>query len=173
MSQLTAFAIGVATIFCGTIHAQSPTTVPPRLTHQWQHIASLPAGTPVLVRELFAPNPTPCILAWIDNNAVACDGPDGRVIYTATSLAAIAPDTPPSHVPVGLIIATSAGAIIGGIAGSNGTAGTTAAGVFIGAGFLGGIAAASAAPEIGPYRSTPAGIRIPLRAPRRRAPIFP
>jgi len=159
-------------LFCiclATCEAQS--TVPPRLTHQWQHIASLPAGTPVLVRELFAPEPTPCILAWIDNNAVACDGPDGRVIYTATSLAAIAPDTPPSHVPIGLIIATSAGAIIGGIAGSNGTAGTTAAGVVIGAGLVGGVTAAVASSH--PSYPPPSGIHIPLRAPRRRALMFP
>lgn len=150
-------------ILASTAFAQNP--------RNWQRIADLPPGTPILVREHYASYPTPCTLAWIDNNSVACDGPDGRIIYPAASLAAIAPDAPPNHIPVRIFVAAGVGAILGGLAGSNGTPGTTAAGVLIGGG-LGGSMAAIATPEISPYRSAPAGIRIPLRALRRHA-IFP
>jgi len=163
--------VAITTLTTGSALAQTPTTIPPYLAHQWQRIANLPPGTPILVREHYAPYPIPCTLVWIDNNSVACDGPDDRVIYPAASLASIAPDTPPRHIRVGILVATGAGAFLGGLAGSNGTAGTTAAGVLIG-GALGASIAAIATPEVGPYRSAPAGIRIPLRAPHRHA-IFP
>jgi hypothetical protein len=152
-----------------TCEAQS--TVPPRLTHQWQYIANLPPGAPILIRERYAPYPTPCTLAWIDNNSIACDSPDGRIIYPATSLVSVAPDTPSNHIPVGILVAAGAGAILGGLAGSNGTAGTTAAGAFIGAGLGAGTAAiASSGSAYPPQR----GLRIPLRAhPFSRLPMRP
>ncbi len=157
-------------VYLATCEAQS--TVPPRLAHQLQQIANLPPGTPILVRERYAPYPSPCTLAWIDNNSIACDTPDGRIIYPATSLASVAPDTPPSRVPVGLIVATSAGAILGGLIGSNGSAGSTAAGVFLGAGFVGGVTAAFG--SSGPSYPPPGGLRIPLRAhPFSRLPMRP
>ena len=168
MRLLILLSIALTTYAC----LAQTTTIPPHLAHQWQHIANVPTGTPILIRERYAPYPTPCTLAWIDNNSVACDGPDDRVIYPAASLASIAPDTPPRHIRVGILVTAGAGAFLGGLAGNNGTAGTTAAGVLIG-GALGASIAAIATPEVGPYRSAPAGIRIPLHALHHRVPIFP
>jgi len=174
-------AILLTLILSATLHAQSPnptaptTTVPPRRAHQRQKIANLPPGSPILVRELYARDPTPCVLTWIDNTSLACEGMAGRVIYSASSLAAVTPDTPrnPHHIPVGFIVAAAAGGIIGGISGSQGNAGDTAAGVFIGAGFAAGFAGLTAAitprqpaPTFGPQPF----IRIPLRPFHMRFP---
>jgi len=168
MRLLILLSIALGTYVCS---AQT-TTIPPHLAAQWQRIANLPPGTSILIREHYTPYPTPCTLAWIDNVSLACDGIDGRVIYPATSLASVASDTPPNHIPVRIFVAAGVGAILGGLAGSNGNAGTTAAGILIGGG-LGGSMAAIAGPEVGPYRSAPAGIRIPLHALHHRVPIFP
>ena len=163
--------VAVTALTTGSALAQSLSTVPPRLAHQWQHIANLPPGAPILVRERYAPYPSPCTLAWIDNNSIACDSPEGRIIYPAISLASIAPDTPPSRVPVGFFVAAGAGAILGGLAGSNGTAGTTAAGVLIGGGFGGAMVAVASS---GQSHTPQAGLRIPLRAhPFSRSPMRP
>ena len=165
----TVIAIIVLNISSAT--AQSPTPVPPHLAHQWQRIANLPPGTPILIRERYAPYPRPCTLDWIDNNSIACDSPEGRIIYPAISLASIAPDTPPNRVPVGFFVAAGVGAIVGGLAGSNGTAGTTAAGVLIGGGFGGAMAAIASS---GQSHTPQAGLRIPLRAhPFGRVPFRP
>ena len=163
--------VAITTLTTGSALAQTPTTIPPHLAHQWQHIANLPPGTPILIRERYAPYPTPCTLDWIDNNSIACDSPEGRIIYPAISLASIAPDTPPSRVPVGFFVAAGAGAILGGLAGSNGTAGTTAAGVLIGGGFGGAMVAVASS---GQSHTPQAGLRIPLRAhPFSRLPMRP
>ena len=163
--------IAVITLIAGSVRAQSPTTVPLHLAHQWQRIANLPPGTPILIRERYAPYPTPCTLDWIDNNSIACDNPDGRIIYPAASLVSVAPDIPPSHIPVGILMAIGAGALVGGLAGSNGTAGTTAAGVLIGGGLGGSMAAIASS---GQSHTSQAGLRIPLPAhPFSRLPMRP
>ena len=167
MRLLMLLSIALGTYVCSA----QVNTVPAHLGHQWQHIANLPPGTPILIRERYAPYPTPCALAWIDNNSVACDGPEGRIIYPATSLASIAPDTLPSRVPVGFFVAAGAGAILGGLAGSNGTTGTTAAGVLIGGGLGGAMAAIASS---GQSHAPRAGLRIPLGAhPFSRLPFRP
>ena len=167
MRLLILLSIALGTYVCSA----QIRTVPAHLAHQWQHIAKLPPGSSILVRERYAPYTTPCMLAWIDNSSIACDTPDGRIIYPAASLVSVAPDTLPSRVPVGFFVAAGAGAILGGLAGSNGTAGTTAAGVLIGGGLGGAMAAIASSGQSHPPQ---AGLRIPLRAhPFSRVPMRP
>ena len=167
MRLLILLSIALGTYVCSA----QISTVPAHLAHQWQHIAKLPPGSSILVRERYAPYTTPCMLAWVDNNSIACDSPEGRIIYPAISLASVAPDNPPSHVPIGILMATGAGAIVGGLAGSNGTAGTTAAGVLIGGGLGGSMAAIASS---GQSHTSQAGLRIPLPAhPFSRLPMRP
>ena len=168
MRLLILLSIALGTYVCSA----QISTVPAHFAHQWQHIAKLPPGSSILVRERYAPYTTPCMLAWVDNSSIACDTPDGRIIYPAASLVSVAPDTHPSHIPVGILMATGAGAILGGLVGSNGTPGTAAAGVFLGAGFVGGVTAAFG--SSGPSYPPPGGLRIPLRAhPFSRLPMRP
>ena len=160
--------VASASLFFTTTYAQTspaPETIAP--SHQWRRIADLPPGSPILIREIHARNSTPCALVWIDNVSLACDGVDGRVIYPATSVASVAPDNPPSQVPVGLIIATTAGAVLGGLEGSNGNAGSTAAGVFLGAGFFAGVAAMVSDQQPSPWRASRRASRVRMRPGRR------
>jgi hypothetical protein len=150
-----------------TCNAQRDAVLP-HLEHQWHKIANLPPGTPILVRQFYDRRQTLCVLAWIDNSSVACDSFEGRVVYPASSILSIVEDTPPlqHRFPTGLVIATATGAIIGGIAGSNGTASDTALGVFIGAGLVGGFTAAVASEPPHAFQPVPQyGVRIPLRPP--------
>ena len=153
-----------------TLRAQTQTPdapLPPRLTHQWQRIANLPPGTPILVEERTRPIPTQCALLWIDANALACTTGSNRIIFPATSLISVQPafqrDRP--HIP-GPIIATTIGAILGGIAGSHQGVGAGFAGAGIGALLFGSIAI-----SIPPPNPTPRPqwfVRIPVG--RRRFP---
>ena len=153
-----------------TLHLQAQTPdapTHPHLTHQWQRIANLPPGTPILVANRTQLLPTQCDLLWIDTTALACATGPQRIIFPVTSILSVQPafqrDRP--HIP-GPIIATTIGAILGGIAGSHQDVGAGFAGAGIGALLFGGIAI-----SIPPPNPTPRPqwfVRFPVG--RRRFP---
>lgn len=123
-------------------------------TRQWKHTAALPPGTPLQLHIRDNPYPVNCDLVWIDLNALACEtydfnGPPHRVVYPATSIAAVKRRHPRS-LPTypsddnhdrALLIAMGVGALIGGVGGSQNSVGGGFAcagiGALVGAAFAG------------------------------------
>ena len=151
---------------------EAPHPLPPHLAHQWQKIAHLPPGTPILIHETYARYPTPCTLIWIDTTSIACDittfdAAPRRIIYPATSIesVSIAPaphfaDSGPSATPILLGIAIG-GLLIGIPAGIHGTAQTGVVGAILGAS-IGGVIGAATTGTFNPQPRPAWSIRIPL-----------
>jgi len=149
-----------------TLHLQAQTPdapTPPHLTHQWQRIANLPPGTPILVANRTQPIPTQCDLLWIDTSALACTTGPQRIIFPVTSILSVQPAFQPDHPHIpGPLIATTIGAILGGIAGSqHGGVGTGFAGAGMGALIFGGTALAFSPPPY-PAPLPQWSVRIPI-----------
>jgi hypothetical protein len=102
---------------CGNVCIAQGNASTPRLQHQWHKIADLPPGSPVLIRQKLPATTLSCGLAWIDENAVACDihANGQRVIFPIGTVFAIAPIVaPPPHVRIAPIVV---GAVTGILAG--------------------------------------------------------
>jgi len=116
--------------FITSAFAQTP-AVPHQLTHQWHKVADLPPGTPLLIRTTAPSASIQCRLAWIDQNAVACDLPlDGaRDVLPIASVKSIAIAGRRAHPmnTAGAIAAGILGCALGGVLtdadGSSATAG--------------------------------------------------
>ena len=86
-------------LICTAAFGQTPQPAPSR---QWQKIAELPTGTPLIVREQGKQLAQVCTLVWIDNTALACDtfAPDGgtkRLVYPIASLTSVARQPSPEE----------------------------------------------------------------------------
>jgi hypothetical protein len=168
-------ALALLAALHATLHAQVPDApMPTHLAHQWQRIANLPPGTPILVADRTRSIPTQCDLLWIDTTALACTtvdpiaGPQ-RTIFPATSILSVQPafsafqaDRP--HF-TGPIIAATIGAVLGGIAGSHQSVGGAFAGTAIGALIFGGVAISIPPPYPAPRPLW--SVRIPVGHPHR------
>lgn len=177
MQRPTLLAIALLATLYPPLHAQiTDAPMPPRLAHQWQRIANLPPGFPILVEERINPLPTQCDLLWIDTHALACTTIDPitgprRIVFPAASIVSVQPqrvatfeeDRP--HI-TGPLIAMSIGAILGGIAGTqHGGVGTSFAGAAIGGLLFGGIAISIPPPTFAPRPQWT--VRIPVGRPHR------
>jgi hypothetical protein len=126
--------IAVALMYTAAF-GQTPQPAPSR---QWQKIAELPTGTPLIVREQGKQLAQVCTLVWIDNAALACDayaldGGTQRLVYPIASIASVARQPSPEEKDSRFRLkATLFGMGVGGLAG-----GLAAKGISTDAGFAG------------------------------------
>jgi len=144
----------------------------------WQKIADLPPGTPLVVHEPYARTSADCTLVWIDNNALACDtfdlhGAAQRVVFRRAeieSVQRVKPDSAGHENATAILIGMGIGGALGGLMARNAGPGPIALFAALGMGIGGGIPAGIFAGMGAPSQPRPQfGVRIPLGYGSRRA----